>query len=93
MAEPIPINQNSPEPEKEKPLVPVCPHCGNDPANANCLEFNAPLNNGLTVKSLVFFCANVKCRKVLWAVPLGVEKPRIIGLDRHNGFDPTALKM
>jgi hypothetical protein len=57
--------------EQPKPLVPVCPYCGEDP----CVPEMVNAKYGLIV-ARVFFCPNRACRKLFNVELIGEERPR-----------------
>lgn len=59
--------------EEVRPVAPVCPYCGSDPAVTVSLPYQmSPGVVGMTV-----FCANQACRKILWGQIVHVEQPMV----------------
>lgn len=61
--------------EKIEPL-PVCPHCGQDPASVTIRQFM--LGNA---KTALLFCGNPECRTILTVQVLAFEQPRVLAPD------------
>ena len=54
--------------------LPVCPHCGQDPANVCC---RGPFANG-TMSFIIFFCGNPECRKIWNCAVLEITAQRVV---------------
>lgn len=57
-----------------RPVLPVCPHCGADPAGIA----SAPLQIRPGVVAIALFCANLKCRKMHAVQIMAVEQSPIV---------------
>lgn len=53
-------------------LLPVCPHCADDPARLSIMPQQFP---GGMIGS-IFFCGNPDCRKVISVQILGMAQPQ-----------------
>lgn len=58
--------------KEERDALPVCPHCGQDPAG---FTVRGPLAVG-PFHALVIYCANPKCRKIHTLQVVTADRPR-----------------
>jgi hypothetical protein len=65
--------------EVPRQLLPICPHCGIDPARFAC----TPIKMGSMI-AMVFFCANPGCRKIFTAQITGVDQSPLVGPNGQN---------
>ncbi len=66
-----------PDPPELRPMYPVCPYCGTDPATIASTPFQM---GPLTV--LALFCSQASCRKILALQVVGAQEPKIIRPDQ-----------
>ena len=66
-------NSHGPQAQHDVPsgaMLPVCPHCGEDPARIQQLGVTFPATHpGAVTQGIVFFCGNSQCRKLLPVIP------------------------
>ncbi len=61
-------------PTPQQAVLPVCPHCGQDPANFSTAIVKI---NGGQVTAAAVYCANAACRKLHSVQIMDIDKPRV----------------
>lgn len=68
--ETIPASNETPAPEAAPVMLPVCPHCSEDPAKLSLMSQQFP--SGMI--GTIIFCGNPNCRKIISTQIVGMQQ-------------------